>query len=454
MSYDAEDTIVAIASAPGGAARGIVRISGPATEPSLAACWSSDDGVPLAKLRQHLRIAGTLHVTVGGRVKPVEVPGHLYFWPDDRSYTRQPSAELHLPGSPALLSAAVDELCRHGVRPAHPGEFTLRAFLSGRLDLAQAEAVIGVVNARSAADLDESLDQLAGGFSQPLRTLREELLAVLAELEAGLDFAEEPIEFIASAELSARLAHARRLVAEAIAQLATRQRPGELPRVVLAGPPNAGKSSLFNTLAARYGQPTAPRSIESPTPGATRDFVSATLELDGVACELVDVAGDDATADRDIAGAAQQLAAGRRRAADLCLLCVDATAVGDLTLGADERQFPVVTKLDLAIAPPGVAACSSATGAGIEALAAEIRRRLATQTGDGRGGSATAARSAGSLREAERALAAAANLVGADSEELIAAEIRLGLTAVGEVVGAVCADDVLDRVFSQFCIGK
>jgi tRNA modification GTPase len=462
VSYDLHDTIVAIASAPGGAARGIVRLSGPDAVRCVAASWKNGDGAPLDEIAEPTRVSGTISVASPGRSAPLVVPGDLLLWPDERSYTRQPSAEFHTLGSPPLLAAIVDELCRHGCRPAAPGEFTLRAFLGGRIDLTQAEAVMGVVGSRSRAELDGALDQLAGGLSRPLQRLREDLLAVLAELEAGLDFAEEPIEFIGREELRGRLERGARLVRATLDQLAARDRPADLPRVALVGPPNAGKSSLFNALVERFGAAGGRSwSIVSPTPGATRDYVTAVLNLNGVACELVDLAGEDATAAAGgIARAAQQQAAGQRRAADLQLRCAP---IGGVAPGERRGEgltawdaIDVATMLDQAPhRAAGVAlACSSLTGAGIDALAEEIRRRLAGQTGEGGACAATVARSAGSLREADRALAAAIELLDSSGDELLAAEIRGALNAIGAVTGEVCADDVLDRVFSQFCIGK
>jgi tRNA modification GTPase len=458
MPYDLHDTIVAIASAPGGAARGIVRLSGPNALECLSGCFLADDSSTLTAEPSPRRIVGAVRVTGQGATPPLVVPGAVLVWPGARSYTRQPSAEFHTIGSAPLLSAIVDELCRCGARPAEPGEFTLRAFLAGRLDLTQAEAVLGVVEARTRDDLDGALDQLAGGLSRPLHALREQLLLILAELEAGLDFADEPIEFIGRHELRRRLSGGESTVAAALAQFSERDRSTDAPRVVLAGDPNVGKSSLFNAIVEQFGDATAGRSLVSPTPGATRDYVSARLDLDGVTCELIDVAGDIDSADF-LGRAAQRAAAGQRRGAELRLRCF---AVGDALPNVEggASDLLVATKCDLAPrAAVGSAAhdavqCSSATGAGIDQLVRAIRGRLAEHSGDAAGVAATAARSAGALREAARALAAARALINAGSDELLAAEVRSALHAVGEVTGAVCADDVLDRVFSQFCIGK
>lgn len=471
MAYDTNDTIVAVASAPGGAARGVVRLSGGQTLACLERAFTPDAAEPsIADSAAARRIAGSMRLSGDGDEPPMTVPGALLVWPAPRSYTRQPAAEFHCIGSPPLLAGIVEEMSRHGARPAAPGEFTLRAFLAGRIDLTQSEAVLSVIDARGREELDAALDQLAGGLSRPLHRLRNDLLAVLAELEAGLDFAEEDIEFISRGAVLERLVAARAAVAATLAQMAARDRRGEVPRVVLVGPPNAGKSRLFNALVARYGGPTPPSAIVSSQAGATRDYLVGRVTIDGVECELIDTAGEVAAAVDTILQAAQENTAAQRRTADVRLVCLDAVATNAQqvrealsTLGA--ADVAVLTKSDLA-APvdreatqqgfDALQACSAATGDRIADLAQEIRVRVthAVHEGTGAVAAATAARCSGSLREAERAVSSAIALVDGGAEELISAELRSALDALGEVVGAVCTDDVLDRVFSQFCIGK
>jgi tRNA modification GTPase len=463
MSYDPHDTIVALASAPGGAARGIVRLSGPLVAECVASCFdvAADASVGWQRATSPCRVTGVICVSAGSESPAFEIPAALYYWPGERSFTRQPSAEIGCIGSPPLLAAIVEEFCRHGARAAEPGEFTMRAFLAGRIDLTQAEAVLGVVDARSRDDLDEALARLAGGLSRPLAELREQLLATLAEVEAGLDFPDERLETAERENLQQRLRTAQAVVAGTLAQLDQRERVDEAPRVLLTGPPNVGKSRLFNALVARHGADYRVRSIVSPTPGATRDYVAARLDLGGITCELVDVAGDDAAADSAIDHLAQRAMSKQRRAAEIRLHCSEAGADVNCARerGNDARDLIVLTKCDLASPSEPESpmqstalACSAVTGAGLAELAAAIRERLAAAAPAG--ATATAARCGSILRDAAVALGSAVELCGAGDDELLAAELRFALNAVGEVVGAVCADDVLDRVFSQFCIGK
>lgn len=449
-----DDTIVALASAPGGAYRGIVRLSGPQAVDCVSRVFLPDDAIDWRAERRARVWPGQL-----AAAPPVgRLPGDLYLWPTSRSYTRQPSAEFHTIGSPPLLEAAVRTFVAAGARPAEPGEFTLRAFLAGRLDLTQAEAVLGVIAARTRTELDVALAQLAGGLSGPLSQLRDRLLDLLAELEAGLDFAEEDLEFVSRAELDRQLAAAERVVAELHAQMATRSVPSGEPRVVLRGAPNVGKSSLFNAL-------TGAAALVSEQAGTTRDYVTSRFVLAGLSCWLVDTAGlDDAAADA-ISQAAQQMSARQQEQADLELFCLDATRPPTkrerlelLTAPRGARRL-VLTKSDAAAEScgqttwPSALATSSRTGAGLAALRSAIRDELAGR--ESRVVASTAQRCEDSVRRAGDAVTRARALAarGRD-DELVAAELRLALDELGRVVGAVYTDDVLDRIFSRFCIGK
>jgi len=453
------ETIAAIATAPGGAARGIIRISGPDSSQIVGRLFRSREGNPLAEIRRATAIAGELTLSDwAGRRAACE----LYLWPDCHSYTRQPVAELHTIGSPPLLDAVLRSVCAAGARVAEPGEFTLRAFLAGRIDLVQAEAVLGVIDAVDRSELDVALSQLAGGLTRPLAELRDQMLNLLADLEAGLDFVEEVIRFIAPGELCDRLSAAAKAVERILEQMRTRQRSRVEPRVVLVGWPNVGKSSLFNALLGR------PAALVSNCPGTTRDYLAASLQLGAMTCELIDTAGHESERAKvdALSTAAQQMMNDQRRQAELRLLCLDATrplnAWEQAELSAGHPQLIVLTKCDA----PG-AQCrdlpaietSAVTGAGLDQLRETIRRQLAAE-GIGADSplaavAATAARCHESLRLAAECLARAGEMAAtAAGDELVAAEIRAALTELGRVVGAVYSDDLLDRIFSRFCIGK
>lgn len=449
------ETIAAIASAPGGAARGIIRISGPDAIACLSRCLLSDGEFGLADLRHPQVVPGNLLLESGARL-----PGDVYLWPTHKSYTRELAAEFHTLGSPPLLAAALRVICSAGARLAEPGEFTLRAFLAGRLDLTQAEAVLGVIDAAGQAELKSALAQLAGGLAAPLAALRSNLLDLLAHLEAGLDFVEEDIEFISREELNAALTSATKQTAELAEKMAVRgTAEGEI-RVVLVGWPNVGKSSLLNALAGTSA------AIVSPQAGTTRDFVAHRADLDGLACLLIDTAGiEQARHDGSISAAAQEVMLRQSSESHVTVLCLDSTRPLNswerhtLVEGESSRRLVTLTKCD---APRGsdhtgpAIATSSRTGLGLTDLAKAIREHIsASPAHDTQVVAGTADRCRESLRLAAESLVRASEIACASQgEELIAAEIRIALDELGKVAGVVYTDDVLDRIFSRFCIGK
>lgn len=478
--YPLDDTIAAIASPPGGAARGIVRVSGPEAVACLSRLFLRNDGCPLATPPRAEVVAGALRLP--GVHSPL--PCDAYLWPDGRSYTGQPVVEIHTFGSPPLLDAVLRSLCAAGARLAGRGEFTLRAFLAGRIDLTQAEAVLGVIDAGDPRELNVALAQLAGGLAHPLRRLRDALLDLLAHLEAGFDFADEDLAFISRDELDAQLSAAIREIAAIEAQMTSRADASHAVRAVLVGRPNAGKSSLLNVLADRSA------ALISEHPGTTRDYLTAELDLDGVKCQLIDTAGFWDTSGRanetGIDAAAASIAVEQRRDAQIELLCLesgrtfDAWEAHELMRTTAASRIVVLTKCDLtsettpasrakeAIAslrdsPDAqtesdawvVLETSSRTGAGIAVLRDTLRRQaMAAGRRDGDVVAGTAVRCAESLRLAGECLQRASRVAAAEQDELAAAEIRAALVELGKVVGAVYTEDVLDRIFSRFCVGK
>lgn len=466
MLQQVEDTIIAIASAPAGSLRGILRMSGP-NAVAVVSQVVVDDAA--RRCVEHLAVSGVVEADL--RLDDgVALPSELFIWPTERSYTRQPVVEVHTLGSPPLLDAALRVLCQAGARLAAPGEFTLRAFLSGRLDLAQAEAVLGVIDAQDRRALDVALSQLAGGLSRPLGDLRDALVDMLADLEAGLDFVDEDIEFVSNAEVVSRLDDAGRAIDELFEQLGRRSQRADAFRVVLAGAPNAGKSSLFNALVGGS-------AIVSDVAGTTRDALVACVEFGGMVCELVDTAGlserHPQATPSTIDEFAQTQTRDRIAAADLELWCFDAAAPSD-AMPANMRgnRLYVATKADqqsvagsripnpefpaFRVPIPAPLSTSSVTGQGL----AELRSAIAAAAHDAMHGessvvASTAARCEESLRVAGAAIEEARGLAAARAgDELIAAELRLALVELGKIVGVVYTDDILDRLFRRFCIGK
>lgn len=479
MNLSFDETIAALASPPGAASRGIVRVSG-ATVHRLLDGWFDPIDRETWKTAPFAAVhSGLLKLCDSRTAIPVEV--HL--WPNRRSYTGQPLVELHLPGSPPLLEAVLSEVYRQGARPARPGEFTLRAFLAGKLDLLQAEAVLGVIDAHDHTELQTALAQLAGGLSGRLVELRRDLLELLADLEAGLDFIEEDIEFVSRCDLTARLAVAHRFVEGLLHQTSDRMQTRARQRVVLAGLPNAGKSTLFNRLAGQQA------ALVSSRQGTTRDALTAPVDWHGLAFDLVDTAGWESESTGIIEAAQKQRAAQLREADVLVWLSSASLEVPDRTL--DERLLAdaastsrnvlrVTTQIDrrpaVASAPTAdptaseldssmeaalrmevPVAISAVTGAGLDELENALQHRLSEARGPARQWlGMTAARCRESLESVAAALARAEVAAGFESvgDELLAVDVREALDHLGHMLGVVYTDDILDRVFSKFCIGK
>ena len=440
---DSSETIVAIASQPGPAARGLVRLSGPAALSIALEAFEGDGPTPIP--RRPISYIGRIALS-----RPsTSLPATLVLWPGPRSYTGQPVVEVHTIGSPPLLQHLVALYLSRGARLAEPGEFTLRAFLSGRIDLAQSEAVLRVIEARTPRQLDSALRQLAGGLAVPLRSLRDRLLDRLVELEANLDFVDEPdVSPVHRRELVDDLTDASRTLDALISGHRSRDVVGARPRVVLVGRPNAGKSRLFNALLKDD------RAIVSPVAGTTRDYLVGLCDCDGVVVELIDTAGEE-LASHAIERSSQDQKSRQVDEADLLLRCVPADEPAPIA-PTDRLAILVRTKADQI---PGLAsvpfATSALTGQGIDDLRAAIADRLRSRPLN-----ADAGRQLGSLwresldRAADSIRHAIAVANGPGGEEMIAAELRQAVDDLGKIVGAVVTEDVLDRIFRRFCIGK
>ena len=457
LTLDTTDTIAAVASPARGGWRGLVRITGPAAFDVGLAAFTDQEGTAHLPPRRAERRWGSFQVA-GLRTT---LAAEVNLWPGSRTSTGQPLVEVQTTGAPPILQRLLASFLKRGARLAEPGEFTLRAFLAGRIDLTQAEAVLGVIDAQSPEQLAVALRQLAGGLAEPLVRLRDDLADTLAHLEANLDFADEAdVDPLGRAELARSLDRQADTVAALAARLGGRDRAGGRPRVVLVGPPNAGKSRLFNALIG------FDRALVSPVAGTTRDYLEAECDCAGVRVDLVDTAGVEAAA-APLARLAQEARVGQARGADLLLDCQAASAIRDDSRAAaplEPNRLRIWTKADLdpaALIDPsptaGGVVTSAATGRGLAALRSAIAGQLrsAGTTGLGDSVAATAARSGASLTAAARALgSAAATIQASGGDELVAVDLRQAIDDLGRVVGAVVTDDILDRIFRRFCIGK
>lgn len=440
---DSDETIAAIASPPGHALRGIVRLSGPRaieiTQGLVAGTMGTPRPARPASFTTRLRIAAT--------DRPV--PAMLTHWPGPRTLTGQDLAEIHLVGANPLLQAVLSECLRRGARLARRGEFTLRAFLSGRLDLTQAEAVLGVIDARTPHQFRQALGQLAGGLGGTIQALRSRLLDVLAHIEAGLDFVDEAdVDPIRRSQLADEIAVASRSVAEAAGRFQSRDREIGLPRVVLVGDPNAGKSRLFNALTG------GENAIVSSQAGTTRDYLSARFQCADVWIELIDTAGLDATSD-PIGMLAQQAREEVSQAADLVIECIPVDSFPACDRRSTDGRLVVCTKADLKPAPTGILGTSAITGEGLDDLRRAIAGSLDTAAADDAEVAGTSARcQAGLARTAEVLAETARAIEWGAGDELVAVDLRDAIEELGRVIGLVVTDDVLERIFERFCIGK
>ena len=442
-----EDTIVAPATPPGRGGVGIVRVSGPHAEAIALRMLGRVPAPRLATYRVFRDVEGL----------PVDSGIALWF-PAPTSFTGESVLELHGHGGPVVMALLVDAAVHLGARRAEPGEFSRRAFLNGKLDLVQAEAIADLIDSGTAQASRAAHRSLCGAFSAAVMTLHEQLSGLRVHVESALDFPEEEIDFLADTALSARADRC----ADAFAELEAATGAGRLLRdglqVVIVGPPNAGKSSLLNLLS---GQDAA---IVTEIAGTTRDVLRERIDIDGLAVEIVDTAGLRDDPDRIEAE-------GIRRArqalgnADLVLWMEDATlAQAGARSAALPDGVPVVVlqnKVDLSGHRPGVQQAeppvlnvSAKTGAGIDALKDTIRR-IAGYRDLGEGAFTARQRHVDALREASAHFERGRLALGhGNAGELFAEELRMAQAALRSITGEFTSDDLLGRIFAEFCIGK
>ena len=449
--FSVDDTIVAIATPRGRSAIGVVRLSGP----SAATIAGTLLGRSSALAPRHAtlgRICGD-----GPRAAAVDEVIATFF-PAPHSYTGQTLVEISAHGNPVVLDAIVGAAVAAGARLAEPGEFTLRAFLNGKRDLVQAEAVADLIDAATPLQARTAFDQLDGTLTGRIATIDAGLFDLIARLEASLDFPDEGYRFIGP---GAAADAAREVIRELDGLLAdgTRGRAiREGAQVVIAGRPNAGKSSLFNRL---HG---SDRAIVTEVAGTTRDLVTGRIDLDGLAVDLVDTAGWRAPADAvEREGVARGAQA--RATADLTLVVLDAsepltgedrellaaTAGGARVVVGNKADLPPVADIDES------AACVSAkTGAGIRELRMAIVEALTSRESLRDPPAVSNARHLELMRRARAAMATACDALdaGGTSEEFVLADLQAARACFDEIVGRRTNEDVLRHIFERFCIGK
>lgn len=435
-------TIVAICSPPGGARRGVVRLSGPRAHALGEAVF------PALPARAFTRVEGALRLASWP-----PVPAAALRFDAPRSYTGEDTVELWVPGAAPLLEALVAALEAAGAEPARPGEFTRRAFLNGRLDLTQAEAVLALTSAEDADLAAAATRSLAGGVGSAIQAARDGLTDVLAHLEAAVDFDDEDVPLTPSPALCARLRETQATLSDLAGRL-QHATPRAQAHVALVGAPNAGKSTLFNAL-------TSGDALVSPQQGTTRDVLQAEWTLpQGRRVLLADTAGLDAS-EEVLERAAQALTEEAVGGADARLLVVDPAQPDPGWRAARARLAPptllVWSKHDLAVPPPAEGlAVSATTGHGLAELGSALEAALADRAAAGADVYASG-RQRGHLHAAQRAVGDALRLLEGDDPartELGAFEVQTALEALGALVGEVTTDDVLERIFGQFCIGK
>ena len=442
-----QDTIVAAATPPGVGGVAVVRVSGPGAA-NIARAITGKLPRPRYATLTDFR----------GANKQLIDKGIALWFPAPASFTGEDVLELHGHGGPVVVAMLVDAIIELGARRAEAGEFSRRAFLNDKLDLVQAEAIADLIESATSQGARAAMRSLSGEFSAAVTALQEQLVRLRLHVEAAIDFPEEEIDFLSDKQLRDRIEE----VGRAFTVLRDKAASGRLLRdgyqLIIVGKPNAGKSSLLNALS---GQESA---IVTEVAGTTRDILRERIVIDGLAVELVDTAGLRDDPDR-IEAEGIRRARNAMRSADAALWVQDATESNEQTLPeelpADLQVTIVRNKIDLTEEPPGKVAeaqdtinISAVTGAGIDALREHIRHK-AGHHDIGEGAFTARRRHLEALDKAEQHFKEGRRALDESrAGELLAEELRLAQEALGEITGEFTSDDLLGRIFSEFCIGK
>jgi tRNA modification GTPase len=455
-----QDTIAAIATAPGEGGVAIVRLSGGEAE-AIAARIFVRSGKENGPLESHRLYHGRLRDPRSGRVVDEVL---LTIMRKPRSYTGESVVEIHGHGGTFVVREVLGIVLAEGARQAEPGEFTKRAFLNGRVDLAQAEAVLDLVRARTGKSAELALQQGRGGLSHWVQDLREELINLLVQVEAAIDFPEEEIELLRRRELRAKISALARKILDISRTYVWGRLFRDGARVCICGRPNVGKSSLLNALLGEE------RVIVTPIAGTTRDVVEEAINLDGLPAVFWDTAGIHETEDQ-IERIGVELSRRHAANADAALVVLDGseplTSDDEVLLGeiAQRKFLAVVNKSDLPqmiaagdlrrlAAGCEIVAVSAKTGAGITKLKESLRNLLVATEVEA-SVVITNVRHRSALQRTEAALSrAAASLGEGYAPEFVAMDLHDARSALEEIIGVIPNENILERIFSQFCIGK
>ena len=461
-SVPLDDTIVAIATPPGRGGIGVVRLSGTEARAIARPMLRLTPGHDLEPGRAHF--GELIEPATGERIDEVVVT----FFAKPHSYTTDDVVEISCHGSPVVLRHVVQMAMAQGARLAEPGEFTMRAFLNGRIDLTQAEAVRDLIESQTLYQAQVAARQLEGALSKRLQPTKQKLMELIAIMEAGVDFAEDDVAVIPDAQILSRIAAIREPLAELLASFAFGKVVHEGLTLAIVGRPNVGKSSLFNRLVERE------RAIVTATPGTTRDLVSETVAIGGIPVRLVDTAGIrtaldeaesigvrksmEALADADmvlvVLDASHPAADEEARARDAELVALTAqrlAVVAQNKIDAANNAAPLPAALTLPVVQT-----SAITGQGIAELRTEILRLLGGDSGTQQeSGFLTNVRQQKLVEDAMAALDQAAGAVPLKTpHEMVLLDLYSALRPLDDITGATTADDILNLIFSSFCIGK
>lgn len=428
-------TIVALSSAAGRGAVSVVRMSGPNAVALLGACFSRAE-----RLEHGRMVLGTFDA---GRVRD-RVFAVAFYAPD--SYTGEDVCEVHCHGSPEIVSAVIARLTELGARPAEPGEFTRRAFEAGKMSLDEAEAVGDLINAQSAAAIAAAYDGMRGALHKAVSGIYSALLDLAAEMTAALDYPEEDVEARTAAEALPTVRRARKDLKDLIDSYGAGEKIRGGVRVAIVGVPNAGKSSLLNSLLGRD------RAIVTAKAGTTRDTIEESYEYKGVLFTLVDTAGVRETTDEaEAAGVARSAEAAKT--AHIVLRVIDLSAPVVLPVETRGVVIDVYNKTDIADGG-GETRVSALTGRGVKELKERIYSAAMSGGVSPGGAMLTNSRHYALALEADEELAHAETALETDAIDLASAAVSGALAALGGITGANATEDVLDGIFSRFCVGK